>query len=85
MLIGLLGIAFGIAFGWYVTRRASTTRWAPLALPVLLLVAVGVAVLADGDVARAAAGVGAGIAVAMLVDAVVRSLGAKPHADDRQP
>lgn len=85
MLIGLLGIAFGIAFGWYLTRRASTTRWAPLALSVLLLVAVGVTVLADSDIARAAAGVGAGVAVAMLVDAVVHSAGAPPRAGDRQP
>ena len=36
MLIGLLGLAFGGASGWFLTKRASTTRWAPWALPVHL-------------------------------------------------
>ena len=78
MLVGLLGIAFGIAGGRYLTRRATTTSWARLALVVLLLVATGVAVFADGDIQRAVAGAGGGLAGAILTDAV-RNPGSRPR------
>ncbi|PVU83098.1 hypothetical protein DDP54_08880 [Cellulomonas sp. WB94] len=85
MLAGLLGVAVGIAIGWYLTGRAAPTTRSRLALVVLMLVAAGVTVLGDGDLERAAAGAGGGLTGALLTDAVRSSAPRRRRAAQDRP
>lgn len=71
-MIGLLGVALGLAAGWLVHRTSLPRHTREMVTSGVLVLGIAITWATDGPVSRGSAGVAAGAAIAVLATLIVR-------------